>query len=43
MEKAEKRLELLKLKVEKEGKCEDGDDDDWDDSDDDFSDEDSSS
>ena len=42
MEKAEKRLELLKLKVEKEGKCEDGDDD-WDDSDDDFSDEDSSS
>ena len=35
MEKAEKRLELLKLKVEKEGTCEDGDDD--------FSDEDSSS
>nr|CAG4636899.1 EOG090X03TK [Ceriodaphnia reticulata]SVE72853.1 EOG090X03TK [Ceriodaphnia reticulata] len=33
MEQAEKRLELLKLRVEKEGKDEDDDSDDWDDSD----------
>ncbi len=47
MEQAEKRLELLKLRVEKEGKGGDDDEDDWDDSDcsddGDFSDEDSSS
>ena len=46
MEEAEKRLELLKLRVEKEGKDEDDDDDDWDgldSSDEDFNSEDDSS
>lgn len=47
MEEAEKRLELLKLEVEKENKDGDTDEDDWSDSDeenfDDCSDEDSSS
>lgn len=43
MAEAEKRMELLKLQVEKEGKDDDSDWDDSDCSDDDFSEEDNSS